>query len=1419
MNVSGFKIWAGFLLCVLLMGAGMFSLTCNLQPRLEEAEDGLADGRTLLLDAETEADNVAALLTDASYYTDKRDADLAARWICQRIRSNGGIENLGQLNSPAFKMPADTALAFGGEGFAARVSTDLTNLGMDREWNDGANRGISSVFGSSDAGAEIVVKIEDRSGNASVDGIMVRLRKYTVDTLRSSGGKVAQKDIELVTHTLGYAVTDNDGVARFNVAPGYSYSVLPIQPGYQFGREKGTQQSGSLDGSATFRFNRSVHVLSPLSSSVYRMAKADKLFVVRTPADFMAMLLTGFGIYAVGWLFTFIFIRWRDRRMGVTSDYPLLLLLMALTGIGVLAAYAINDPLTDKANGIVTAWALLAGLVVMLLTSAINYVKYFNGKSRIQFGVVPFDLFDSLIVNSGGRFDSLGKKYGWSLSSGFMYLGLALLLILLLAFFGSGPEGSVARINLGSFQPSEISKYLILIFIAAFFAANAQLIQSFSQKMTRLTIRRQISTVAVIMIVMFLIMLAYLVVLSDMGPALVLLVTFIMIYSMARRDFAMLLVGLLSFIVVLLICQWLGIAVVWGALLGFAGWFAFGWIRSHQIYESAVFINLLIVIFLFGSRILAFVGADSESQRLANRTEMAGEGIWNNTVEGGDQIAQGLWSLASGGLTGMGLGNGNPSLVPAGHTDMIFTSVGEMLGLLGLLIVVVCFVLLIHRSMLIGRRAAHPFVLYLVMGIAIITGVQFVFIVFGSLGLIPLTGVSVPFLSYGRTGLVVTMAMFGIVLSASRIRATETQNLFAAGYDKAIAACVLTFIAGGLVIFAALVKYQVIDKKETLLRPAFITNMAGERVVTYNPRIGLILDELQSGNIYDRNGVLLATSSRDELLKAMPRLEKAGLTKAEILAEAAKRQRRYYPFGPHALFMLGDANRRQVYSYTMDNPVGYLAESRHFDLMRGLDIPSSVVVMKSDKFRRNRFVPKDSAEFRRACYDYGNLYDFLAFGTMDNPMVERHNAMRPERDITLSFDIAMQMALQKNLDKYIASSPLLSRCDNLRASVVVLDAADGDLLCSANYPLPSQDTIAMLQDLRLYADAPAEKLPGHSPITERDLGLTYYTQPGSTAKVMSAIAGFMHSPLAADTCRYLVYGREQIESGTKEPPYGAEKGWVGMQEAIVVSSNNYFMNLVNSARLYPELEKLYMTVGARVNSVHEAGKSATPYFFNSGELESAGPMHNLMNDIAEGSYRIYGNVYMRERREGHTKRGSFKWNIMETGFAWGQGGLLATPLNMARVASIVANGGKLAPTRYLLSVGDSTIARQPQVEVIPDGSALRLASFMQQESDRHRGNGRGLPLNPVSRMGGKTGTPERGDRRAESGKSNDGWYICFINSAKTHSRLAIAVRLERTVIYGAKENGEDLSLGSGYAVAVMADVVLPTLNGLGYGVE
>jgi hypothetical protein len=45
------------------------------------------------------------------------------------------------------------------------------------------------------------------------------------------------------------------------------------------------------------------------------------------------------------------------------------------------------------------------------------------------------------------------------------------------------------------------------------------------------------------------------------------------------------------------------------------------------------------------------------------------------------------------------------------------------------------------------------------------------------------------------------------------------------------------------------------------------------------------------------------------------------------------------------------------------------------------------------------------------------------------------------------------------------------------------------------------------------------------------------------------------------------------------------------------------------------------------------------------------------------------------------------------------------------------------------------------------------------------------------------------------------------------------VRLERTVIYGAKENGEDLSLGSGYAVAVMADVVLPTLNGLGYGVE
>lgn len=1412
----------GYLICSAVVVLGMMSLLENHDLTFREIDKVIASGRTIVLSQSTSADSIKKILLDGGYMSDPRDASLASQWIVKKIAENGGIANLGELNSPKFKMPADTALARGGSNYVMRVEADNSRLGLDSAWHN-RSASLSTSFGDASQAGRILVRISNADPKSSmpISGIPVRLKEYTYDTIVSNGSKAVESRVELVDHVLGFSLTDTEGIARFNVRPGGSYSVLPIQSGAQFGREKGTTANGRLDKSLDLSFKQQPHVLTPLSSSVYQALKADKVFVVRTPAQFKDSCNYALMVYLCGWAMLLLFFIWRDRRMQTATDYILVIIVMGLSGIGLLASYAINSPLTDKPNGNVMASALLYGLVAMAIVSSINFVKYYNSKSRIQMGFIPFDPIDATIGKRLRRTDTLRKRWGISISSGFSYLLIALGLIGLLAMFGTGPEGSDARVNLGSFQPSEISKYLIIIFIAAFFAENAHLLQSFSEKLTAVTVRRQFATVSIIIAVMLMLMLIYLKVLSDMGPALVLLITFILIYSMARRDFAQLLLGLVSFVVFILIALWVGFSPLMAAGLWLVAWLAFGWFTGRRLYESAIVLNMLVVVFIFGAQILTALGAESEVARMENRTGMVGESVWNNTVVGGDQVAQGLWSLSTGGITGMGLGKGNPSLVPACHTDMAFTSVGEMLGLAGLMLIIVCFVILVHRSLLIAKRAAQPFVMYLVMGVAIVTGVQFLFIVLGSMGVVPLTGISVPFLSYGRTSFIVTMAMFGIVVSASRVQATESQRKYANSYNNSIAAGVALFIAGAVVIVVNLIKYQIFERESTMIRPAYITNTSGERIVEYNPRIGLILNSLHSGNIYDRNGLLLATSSRDELLKAyksgsaaMDSLKKIGFSEEQIMTEANRRRRRYYPFGDHTLFMLGDANTQTVYGYNPSNPIGYLAESRHFNQLRDLDIRDSIVLLTSDNFRVNRFIPQREESFRRVEYDYRPLIEFLNHGTDHNPVIEEHNARRGSRDLKLTIDARLQIALQRELDSYINSHSILSKCQHLRASVVVLNAADGDLLCAANYPLPSQDSIRMLNESRRFRPAPAEAMPDHAPLTERDLATTYATQPGSTAKVMSAISGLMKNADGASRT-YRVDSEERIEDGNngrgKEP-----MGNVTMEEAIRLSSNNYFINLVNIEKTYPELEKLYGVVGARVETLNrEPMVGVTPYIFYNSEFVLRDSLHSLMTEIERDSYKKFEDKYM-QYRDGKIKSGDPRWYVKETAFAWGQGGLCATPLTMARVASIVANNGQLAPTRYVLEYGSKPLQISPKIDIIDPSQAATLKSFMQGESDKHRehwrGYGKNLPGTKTdgNRMGGKTGTPERGGLLDRS-NTNDAWYICFIESEKMGAPLAIALRLERTIDLSKPEQ-----YISTYAVMTIADCILPTLEKLGY---
>ncbi|MCH5686438.1 FtsW/RodA/SpoVE family cell cycle protein [Niabella sp. W65] len=157
------------------------------------------------------------------------------------------------------------------------------------------------------------------------------------------------------------------------------------------------------------------------------------------------------------------------------------------------------------------------------------------------------------------------------------------------------------------------------------------------------------------------------------------------------------------------------------------------------------------------------------TQRLADRNGMFAN-MWENQLVGGDQVAQGVWSLNTGGILGQGLGKGFSNVMPAHHTDMILQSIGEELGLITLITLFLAFGLLVYRCILAARRTGKPFMFYLMSGIAIATMLQFMLIAAGTLGLLPLTGISVPFLSKGNAGIIITMTGFLFVLIMSNER-------------------------------------------------------------------------------------------------------------------------------------------------------------------------------------------------------------------------------------------------------------------------------------------------------------------------------------------------------------------------------------------------------------------------------------------------------------------------------------------------------------------------------------------------------------------------------------------------------------------------------------------------------------------------
>lgn len=145
---------------------------------------------------------------------------------------------------------------------------------------------------------------------------------------------------------------------------------------------------------------------------------------------------------------------------------------------------------------------------------------------------------------------------------------------------------------------------------------------------------------------------------------------------------------------------------------------------------------------------------------------------WKYRQEEAYQVTESMMAIGSGGVTGVGLGQGRHKLdyLPEIHTDFIFSLIGEEAGLIGTLLVIALFAIIIWRGIRIAFNAQDAFGTYLALGITAYLAFQSLGNMAVAMGVVPTKGMTLPFVSYGGTSLVMNLLAVGILLSISEGR-------------------------------------------------------------------------------------------------------------------------------------------------------------------------------------------------------------------------------------------------------------------------------------------------------------------------------------------------------------------------------------------------------------------------------------------------------------------------------------------------------------------------------------------------------------------------------------------------------------------------------------------------------------------------
>lgn len=290
-------------------------------------------------------------------------------------------------------------------------------------------------------------------------------------------------------------------------------------------------------------------------------------------------------------------------------------------------------------------------------------------------------------------------------------LGLVgVILLILPMIIGTEKNGSKLWLTFGgfSFQPGELAKILIVLFLAFYLASNREALSVTAHRVGPFRIPR--FRMLLPLFIMWGISLLIVIFERDLGSALLFFMYFVVMLYVAtgRWSYVFIAIGLL--------------------VIGFFFCYHF---FSHVKIRVDIWLD-----------------------------------PWTDAQNSGYQIVQSLYSIADGDLVGTGIGKGMPTLIPFVESDFLFSAIAEEMGLLGASAVIILYMLFCVRGFATAARAKSDSSAFAAVGLTTVIGFQAFLIIAGVTKLLPLTGVTLPFMSQGGSSLLSSFIIVGLLLRA-----------------------------------------------------------------------------------------------------------------------------------------------------------------------------------------------------------------------------------------------------------------------------------------------------------------------------------------------------------------------------------------------------------------------------------------------------------------------------------------------------------------------------------------------------------------------------------------------------------------------------------------------------------------------------